>query len=83
MTKNETVPFTFDPLRDPEWRPTRENYKHLLDTAVEQIEKLRDEATDHRQMARAAIRVALRHKATDSEIADEYDIVREGESRGR
>lgn len=25
------VPFTFDPLRDPEWTPDREDYRHMRD----------------------------------------------------
>lgn len=39
------------------------------------------EAEERRQMARAAIRVAFRHGATDQEIADEYDVVRELEAQ--
>jgi hypothetical protein len=28
------VPFTFDPLRDPNWTPSREDYRHFRDAAV-------------------------------------------------
>ncbi len=38
---------------------------------------------EQRQMARAAIRVAMRHGATDKELMAEYEAVKEVERSGR
>ncbi len=48
-----------------------------LDVMVEVTKQpdWREKAEDHRRMARAAIRVAMRRGATTNELADEYDAV--------
>lgn len=57
--------------------------RDALDIAAEIISgpsEWREKAEEHRQMARAAIRVALRHGIPDREILDEYEVVRNLES---
>lgn len=54
-----------------------------LDVAAEVISgptEWREKAEEHRQMARAAIRVALRHGIPDREIMAEYEVVQEWEA---
>lgn len=60
--------------------------RDALDIACEVINgptDWRERAEEHRQMARAAIRVALRHGISDREIMAEYEVVRQlEEERG-
>lgn len=41
MQKLLSAPVDFDPLRDPNWRPSREDYSTMREAAKTELEKLR------------------------------------------